>query len=499
MKFVSDLYLRQQTVAFAIVLLGGCATAQQPNRPTELTSMNLDVAARIATAAPGSVLSVPVDKGRAAVKGTVGETYYAASNRECKRFVPLDMKGQTERVVCMHSSGIWYMQRALPVRGTAVKTQPLSSLLDVPNAPSIVQVPAADVTVDDSVYVEEDIPETTSNLTVEPVQVDIGTQVFNVESGETLLKFSQRVTGTRKNWMKIALRNNIEEPYILSVGMPLQVPVPEARPRANQSFSDIAEGLKVQGRVISALILRDAQTRYGQHKLGFVWLFLEPVLMVILFILWKVFIRDAGSAGMHDAYFITTGIVPFLLFRQVMQSMSGAISSSRSLLLFPQVTTFDVLISVFLLEIATSLFVFGSLTAAIAIIDVPPRIDNPLLVLYGTMLLAVTGAGAGLIFGSLSPLYPSIRTITNPLLGRPLFFTSGVFFTAEMIPSEIREYLLINPLLHMIEIVRSAFFIEFESRYIDWHYATLFATTLFCVGLLCHQVFRNEVLKQGWG
>jgi len=63
-----------------------------------------------------------------------------------------------------------------------------------------------------------------------------------------------------------------------------------------------------------------------------------------------------------------------------------------------------------------------------------------------------------MIFGSLAPLYPSIRTITNPLLGRPLFFTSGIFFTAEMIPSEIRQYLLYNPLLHMIEIVRSAFF-----------------------------------------
>jgi len=273
--------------------------------------------------------------------------------------------------------------------------------------------------------------------------------------------------------------------------------LPEARTKKNYSFSDILEGLKVQGRVISALMLRDAQTRYGQHKLGFVWLFLEPVLMVLLFIVWKVFIKDAGSAGMHDAYFMTSGIVPFLLFRQLMQTMSGAISGSRSLLAFPQVTTFDVLVSTMLLEIASSLFVFGSLTAAIAIIDVPPSIENPLLVLYGTLLLAMTGAGAGMIFGSLSPLYPSIRTITNPLLGRPLFFTSGVFFTAEQIPPDIRQYLLWNPLLHMVEIVRSAFFIEFESRFIDWHYATLFAGILFLVGLLCHQALRDEVLKQG--
>ena len=273
--------------------------------------------------------------------------------------------------------------------------------------------------------------------------------------------------------------------------------LPEARTRASYSFTDIAEGFKIQCRVIGALVLRDAQTRYGQHKLGFIWLFLEPVLLVILFILWKVFIKDSSSAGMHDAYFITSGIVPFLLFRQLMQILANGISASRSLLAFPQVTTFDVLIATVLLEVAASLFVFGSLTAAISILDVPPRIDNPLMVLYGMLLLGLTGTGAGMVFGSLSPIYPSIRTITNPLLGRPLFFTSGIFFTAEMLPPEIREYLLWNPLLHMVEIIRSAFFIEFESRFIDWHYATLFAVSLFMLGLLCHQVFRDQVLKRG--
>jgi len=218
--------------------------------------------------------------------------------------------------------------------------------------------------------------------------------------------------------------------------------------------------------------------------------------MVLLFILFKVFIQNADGGTMNDAYFITTGIVPFLLFRQLLQGMSGSITGSRSLLAFPQVSTFDVLMAAVIIEFVTILFVFGVMTTAIWILDEAPRIDNALMVLYGTILLGITGAGAGMVFGSLSPLYPSIRTITNPLLGRPLFFTSGIFFTAEMIPSEIRQYLLYNPLLHMIEIVRSGFFIEYESRFIDWHYATLFATGLFLIGLLCHQVFRNQVMKQ---
>ncbi len=207
--------------------------------------------------------------------------------------------------------------------------------------------------------------------------------------------------------------------------------------------------------------------------------------------------REKDTGGMHSAYFMTSGLVPFLLFRQLMQNMGKCIDNSRQLLAFPQVTTFDVLLATIIIEFAATLFVFVSLVVGISLLDVPPNIEDPLMLLIGIFLLGITGAGVGLIFGSLSPLYPSLKTITNPLLGRPLFITSGIFFSAEMLPAGLREYALYNPLLHMVEIVRSAFFIEFESRYIDWHYACLFALGLFLCGLLCHQVFRNEVMKRG--
>jgi len=224
MKLVPEQYLRLQAFSFTFLLLAGCASVQQPQTTLGLSSMNLDAAARIANATPGSVLSVPVTKGGAPIEGTVGETYYAASNRECKRFVPLDMRGQSERVVCLHSSGIWYMQRALPVRSTHVQTQPVSSLVDVPAGASIVRVPAADVTIGETIYLTE-TSETTGNLSSSvPLEADATSPVFNVENGETLLKFSKRVTGKYANWLKIARHNKLEDPYTLSVGMPLQVP-----------------------------------------------------------------------------------------------------------------------------------------------------------------------------------------------------------------------------------------------------------------------------------
>lgn len=259
--------------------------------------------------------------------------------------------------------------------------------------------------------------------------------------------------------------------------------------------SAIMSALVTQARVVNALMLRETKTRYGRHKLGFFWIFIEPLFFVGLFLAFKLLVRSPTSGGMPDAYFIITGITPFLLFRQTMSSLANAIAGSRSLLAFPQVTTFDVMLSIVLLEFASLLMVFAILLVGCAAFFGPYAIENPLLVLYGIMLLGISGTGLGMMFASLVPILPSIKNITNPLFGRPLFFTSGIFFTADMIPSGVREYVLYNPLLHMVEMIRSGFFVEFESQYIDHRYALLFATCLLLTGLLMHQSMRNHAIK----
>lgn len=258
---------------------------------------------------------------------------------------------------------------------------------------------------------------------------------------------------------------------------------------------DILNALKVQFRVLNALMLRETKARYGRHKLGFFWIFIEPLFFVALFLTFKLLIRSPTTSGMSDIYFMISGIVPFLLFRQTMSQLGTSIAGSRTLLAFPQVSTFDVMLATALLEFATIILVFSGLVIGFALAVETPRIENPLLVLYGTLLLGITGTGVGMIFASLTPIWPSIRNITNPLFGRPLFFTSGIFFTADMLPAAAREIVLWNPLLHMVEIIRSAFFIEFESQYIDWHYCGLFAACTFLVGLMMHAALRDQAIK----
>jgi len=258
---------------------------------------------------------------------------------------------------------------------------------------------------------------------------------------------------------------------------------------------EIVGALEVQGRVIKGLILRETKSRYGRHKLGFFWIFIEPIFMVALFLAFKLLISSPTSGGMPDVYFIITGVVPFTLFRQTMSMLDMSIVKARALLAFPQVTTLDVIVSTVLLEFSILLFVFGAMLTGAAVFFEPIKIENPLFVLYGTLLLGVTGMGFGLVFASIIPLLPSVKNMSALVLGRPLFFTSGVFFTLDMLPEAARNVLVYSPFVHMLEMVRSGFFVQFESTYMDVHFASMFAFGMLLFGLLMHQALKDLVVK----
>ena len=267
--------------------------------------------------------------------------------------------------------------------------------------------------------------------------------------------------------------------------------------RANDeglSFADVANALVVQGRVLYALILRETKTRYGEHKMGFVWAFIEPMVMILVMYLIFGAMRSMATGGIPIATFIIAGFVPFSMLRDTMSQTQGAIQQNTTLLGFPQVTTFDLIIARALLELAVLLSVFALLMLGAHLLGVDARCENPLGVLAACLLLWILGLGLGFIFASVSPIVPSTRQITTQLLGRPLFLGSGLFYSIESLPEGVRDVLLYNPVLHLVELSRSEYFYEFESAYASWSYAASFSFGLLAFGLIVHRAMRKKAI-----
>ena len=95
----------------------------------------------------------------------------------------------------------------------------------------------------------------------------------------------------------------------------------------------IIEGAAIQWRVISALIMREMQTRFGRHNLGFLWLFLEPLVLGTVLGLMHSAHGRSMPGGVDPFLFSIVGYVPFFMFRSVV-NRAGTVLHSNLILLF---------------------------------------------------------------------------------------------------------------------------------------------------------------------
>ena len=79
--------------------------------------------------------------------------------------------------------------------------------------------------------------------------------------------------------------------------------------------TSFARSLRIQLRVIGALLMREIITRYGRANLGFVWLFVEPMIFTLgVTALWAGFGLHKHSA-LPIVAFGVTGYSSVLLWR----------------------------------------------------------------------------------------------------------------------------------------------------------------------------------------
>jgi capsular polysaccharide transport system permease protein len=246
---------------------------------------------------------------------------------------------------------------------------------------------------------------------------------------------------------------------------------------------DLLQSLPTQVRVIKALMLREMLTRFSNLGAGYLWAFIPPLAQVAtLYLVWTMLTGGRDSADMPLSLFLITGVLPFWLFRQSMQPGLKAVKASRGMLTFPQVTLFDIIFSNVILEYLTNFIVFVTAVVGARFLGDYVPIQDPLGLLVGFFLMCAAGTGVGMVVGGISTRIPSAPQIAQFVLVRPLFFTSGLFFTVEMLNPSVQKWLLFNPLLHAIEFIRSSYFYSVNSSFYDLGYVSVFVLFLITVG-----------------
>jgi len=258
------------------------------------------------------------------------------------------------------------------------------------------------------------------------------------------------------------------------------------------SRNSFAEALRIQGRVLLALMLREARTRYGRTRAGYLWALLEPAVHVTFFSVLFSLRLMVVPLGHSIVVFLVTGFATYFGFRNVMSRTGGGYGSNEALLSFPIVRVMDVFLARGLLELATWLLVTFLMLGILILLGMAPLPYNVLYMLEAILALFAIGFGAGMVIGILSEFWASLRSLmTVPI--RLLYFTSATFFLPDYMPLGLRTFLVWNPVMHGITLFREGYYAGYSSPLLDERYLFMWAVGAILFALIIEKLTRRPL------
>lgn len=215
--------------------------------------------------------------------------------------------------------------------------------------------------------------------------------------------------------------------------------------------------LRVQMRVVGALLMREILTRYGRKNIGFLWIFVEPM----LFTLGVTTIWSLGGMGEHIhlpiVAFAITGYSPVLLWRNCASRASVAIAANLGLLYHRNVRVLDVMIARNLIEIAGATISFVVLAAACLLVGAMDAPVDAVSILLGWLLLAWFGSSLALIIGAASAYSDVVERLWHTA-AYLLFPLSGALFMVDWLSPDFQKLALWVPMVTGVELLREGYF-----------------------------------------
>lgn len=249
----------------------------------------------------------------------------------------------------------------------------------------------------------------------------------------------------------------------------------------------------IQRRVIGALLMREILTRYGRHNIGFLWIFVEPMLFTLgVAALWS-FIGAHHGSSLPIVAFALTGYSSVLLWRNMSGRCISAIEPNLSLLYHRHVKIIDLYYARLVLEgmgASISFVVLSIFFISIGWLSPP---EDILKVVLGWMLLAWFGAALAIFLGSLAYDNEVVDKIWHPA-SYILFPLSGAAFLVDALPPSAREVVLYLPMVHALELLREGYFGSTIRAHYDIGYMAGVCAILTLVGLSLTRALDRKVI-----
>ena len=254
--------------------------------------------------------------------------------------------------------------------------------------------------------------------------------------------------------------------------------------------------LQIAAGVWHALLMREALRRLFPSRAAWAWLLVEPLFHAFYLTLIYTVIKVRSVGGIDTVVWLLSGLMGFFLFNRTAAQVAEALTANRPLFTYRQVKPFDTLLVRALLEGAVMAVIMASIFFGASLFGHVFAPDAPLLVLLAFFSAWLIGFGWGVIVAIINDLVPELGNLLD-MLSRPLYLISGVIFPLALLPQQMREWLMINPLAHVLENIRLGFAPYYHAvPEASTTYPYLVALVLIFIGLSLTKKFEWKVLAK---
>ena len=243
-----------------------------------------------------------------------------------------------------------------------------------------------------------------------------------------------------------------------------------------------------------ALLMRELQTRFGSYRLGYLWAPLEVILqMAIMMIIFGAIMKRV-LPGMDYMLFLVAGFTPFFMMQKIANRSLGAVSANAGLLMYRAVRHIDVIIARSFLELVIYFITFVILLCGLAFFGVGFSVAHLDMVLLCWVMMFFFAFGLAMILmivghygGELSKIISVIFTV--------LYFASGVIYSVHMVPEPYLSYLMYNPFIHNLEMIRHSLSPTYPIYHVDMWYFVKWMMCVNFLGLLLYKAFERDLIR----
>ncbi len=256
-----------------------------------------------------------------------------------------------------------------------------------------------------------------------------------------------------------------------------------------ESFKEVVEIVKYK-ELLRNLVSRDIKKRYKRSALGFLWVMLDPLLMMLIFYL--VFNGLFGASVGNYAAYVMSGITLWQLFAQGTKTSGGVFLLSRNLLnkLYLPKAIFP--LSVVVCSMVHFLFSLAPLFVIIILSGTKLSYDI-LLLPFVLCLVFMFSLGISLMVSTLAVFFHDVIYIYDVILMAWMYLTP-LFYPISVLPERFRPIMSLNPFYHYVSLFRACLYDGTITKTEHFVIGTLFSAGSFLVGWVIYRRNRNRLI-----